>query len=77
MRASLGVMRAISARLLAERKAAAALDAAQGEKLGDARARDLLSLLVRANLADDARTRLSDADVLARASQKRGCMRGR
>jgi hypothetical protein len=60
-------MTRIGAQLLAERKAAAALEAAQGEKLADSRARDLLSLLVRANTAADPRERLSDADVLARA----------
>jgi hypothetical protein len=43
------------------------LEAAQGEKLATSRARDLLSLLVRANTAADARQRLSDEDVLARA----------
>jgi hypothetical protein len=42
------------------------LDAAQGEKLATSRARDLLSLLVRANTAADPRQRLSDQDVLAR-----------
>jgi hypothetical protein len=42
------------------------LEAAQGEKIADTRARDLLSLLVRANTAADARERLSDQDVLAR-----------
>jgi hypothetical protein len=43
------------------------LEAAQGEKLAGTRARDILSLLVRANTAADARQRLSDEAVLARA----------
>jgi hypothetical protein len=41
-------------------------DAAQGEKISTSRARDLLSLLVRANTAADPRERLSDENVLAR-----------
>jgi hypothetical protein len=43
------------------------LEAAQGEKFAGMRARDILSLLVRANTAADARQRLSDEAVLARA----------
>jgi hypothetical protein len=41
----------------------------------DAGGRDLLSLLVRANLSENAAHRLSDDDVLARAS--RACSRAR
>jgi hypothetical protein len=41
-------------------------EAAQGEKISTSRARDLLSLLVRANTTADPRERLSDEDVLAR-----------
>jgi hypothetical protein len=54
-------MTRIGTQLLTERKAAAELEAAQGEKL------DLLSLLVRANTAANPRERLSDADVIGRA----------
>jgi cytochrome P450 len=63
---ALSVMMRIGEQLLAERKAAATLEAAQGEKITDSRARDLLSLLVRANTAANPRERLSDADVLGR-----------
>lgn len=41
-------------------------DAAKGEKISTSGARDLLSLLVRANTTADPRERLSDEDVLAR-----------
>jgi cytochrome P450 len=63
---ALSVMMRIGEQLLTERKTAAALEAAQGEKITDSRARDLLSLLVRANTAANPRERLSDADVLGR-----------
>jgi hypothetical protein len=63
---ALSVMTRIGTQLLTERKAAAELEAAQGEKLADSRARDLLSLLVRANTAANPRERLSDADVIGR-----------
>jgi hypothetical protein len=63
---ALSVMTRIGAQLLAERQAAAVLEAAQGEKLADSRARDLLSLLVRANTAANPREQLSDADVIGR-----------
>jgi hypothetical protein len=66
MRVSLDAMHQIGAQLLAERKAAAALDMSYGEKTKDTGPRDLLSLLVRANTASDPRQQLSDADVLAR-----------
>jgi hypothetical protein len=46
--------------LLKKKKA----EAAQGE--GMKASRDLISLLVRANAASDAATRLSDEDILAR-----------
>jgi hypothetical protein len=49
------------------------LDAAQGEKIADSKSRDLLSLLVRANMASDPRERLSDSDVLARKSNILNC----
>lgn len=41
-------------------------EAANGEKISTSSARDLLSLLVRANTTADPRERLSDEDVLAR-----------
>jgi hypothetical protein len=44
------------------------MDAAQGEKIAHSQSRDLLSLLVRANMVSDPRERLSDTDVLARKS---------
>jgi hypothetical protein len=47
------------------------LESAQGEKIAHGQSRDLLSLLVRANMASDPRERLSDADVLARRSKSR------
>lgn len=42
------------------------LEAAQGEKIEYSRARDILSLLVRANITANAKERLTDAEVLAR-----------
>jgi hypothetical protein len=39
-----------------------------GEKISDSRARDILSLLVRANTSANPRERLSDEEVLARSS---------
>jgi hypothetical protein len=43
-------------------------EVAQGEKIADSRPRDILSLLVRANTIADPRQRLSDNEVLDRAS---------
>jgi hypothetical protein len=42
------------------------VEAAMGEKISESRARDILSLLVRANTAANSRDRLSDEEVLAR-----------
>lgn len=42
------------------------LEAAQGEKIEHSRARDILSLLVRANTSANAKERLTDEEVLAR-----------
>ncbi|KAJ7131021.1 cytochrome P450 [Mycena epipterygia] len=54
----------IGARLLAESKAAAAMDLNLfGEKA--ARRRDLLSVMVQSNMLDDESVRMSDADVIA------------
>jgi hypothetical protein len=39
-----------------------------GEKISDSRARDILSLLVRANISANPSERLSDEEVLARSS---------
>jgi hypothetical protein len=47
------------------------LEAARGEKIDHAQSRDLLSLLVWANMASDPRERLSDKDMLARRSNSR------
>jgi hypothetical protein len=66
MKRALNLMNDVGRRLLAERLASAALEAAQGEKIGESGARDLLSLLVRANNAASARERMSEEQVLAR-----------
>lgn len=68
MRRALDLMNDVGRRLLSERQADAAFDAAQGEKIEHSTARDLLSLLVRANNAATARERMSDEQVLARKS---------
>jgi cytochrome P450 len=68
MKLALRLMNDVGRRLLSERQAAAALEAAQGEKIDDSQARDLLSLLVRANAAASARERMPDEQMLARRS---------
>ncbi|KAL1404861.1 hypothetical protein Q8F55_008472 [Vanrija albida] len=66
MRASMDAAKANSARLLREKKAAIAKEAESG-LVDPERERDVLSLLVRANMSPDvpADQRLSDAEVLA------------
>ena len=65
------VMRKIGLELSAEKKAAIRAEWQEKEKYSaDSRARDLLTLLLKANMATDIpdSQRLSDEDVLARAS---------
>ena len=70
--ASQAVMRRIGLQLIAEKKAAIRAQAFRKEGLekNDLHERDLLTLLLKANMATDIpdSQRLSDEDVLARAS---------
>lgn len=71
MDAAQGVMRRIGLQLIAEKKAAILAEKAQqmgGFEKRDLESRDLLTLLLKANMATDIpeNQRLSDEDVLAR-----------
>jgi hypothetical protein len=59
-------MESVGRRLLSERQAAAELDAVKGESGSDSNARDLLSLIMQANMAEEDRERLPDGQALAR-----------
>jgi hypothetical protein len=76
MRESQEVIRRIGRQLIAEKKAAvirsqSGLDSSSGLKKNDIEGSDLLSLLIKANMATDLpdHLRLSDEEILVRESQ--------